>query len=560
MRASRAWWIVGLLWLVATDVSAATTLVVGDDEAAQVLRDRLVVPAHQDAAGRAYEVLRSEGWLWARVAVTTRGDTTRVRVDPGRRARVGTLQVRSTDDELARVWREAAALGEGVLLRPSRFEAALRRGLRAVGERGHPFASATVVEQTADPATGRVALTVSLVTGPRRRIGAVVVEGATHTRPDVLARLSGLEVGDWVRESTLEESRARLEGRSHLVRSVEAVGLRPRPGEPDEVDVVLRVEQAPTTGSFSAAIGAVRDDEDETRISGSVDLVLLDLFGTARAFTGRWSDDGRSRRRLDVSYLEPAVFGTGLDLRVEAGQRHEDDGFDLVRGDLRVELPDASGRLLSFSIGADRTTFFGQQGRVRLRQRFGGSVGFAADRPRSRGFYGTFRSAVEAARVVDRLRDPEGDDSVEATIAQTLVEFDGRLASAFGRNVAVALDLHWRSTETGDLPLPRSEQWALGGATTVRGYAEERFLGERVAWGGGEVVLGPADGGQGFLFLDLGWVQTTREDDVDEQWLRGFGVGLRSPTTLGAIDLSLGFAERVGFDAGKLHLVLVRGF
>jgi len=100
----------------------------------------------------------------------------------------------------------------------------------------------------------------------------------------------------------------------------------------------------------------------------------------------------------------------------------------------------------------------------------------------------------------------------------------------------------------------------LGGATTVRGYAEERFLGERVAWGGGEVVLGPADGGQGFLFLDLGWVQTTREDDVDEQWLRGFGVGLRSPTTLGAIDLSLGFAERVGFDAGKLHLVLVRGF
>lgn len=560
MRGSRCPWILGVLLLVASDVRAATTVVVGDDEAAQVLRERLVVGRGHDPARRAYEILRGEGWLWARVAVTESGDTTRVRADAGRRARVGTVRVRSSDEELARVWREAAGLREGVLLRPARFESALRRGLRAVGERGHPFASATVVEQTADPASGRVALTVSLVTGPRRRIGAVVVEGATHTRPEVLARLSGLEVGDWVRESALEESRARLEGRSRLVRSVDTVGLRPRPGEPDEVDVVLRVEQPPTTGSFSAAVGAVRDDDDETRISGSVDLVLLDLFGTARAFEGRWSDDGRSRRRLDVAYLEPAVFGTGLDLRIEAGQRHEDESFDLVRGDLRVELPDASGRLLSFSIGADRTTFIGQQGRVRLRQRFGGSVGYASARPRTTGFYGTFRSAVEAARVVDRIRDPEGDESVEAATAQTLVEFDGRLATAFGRNVALAVDLHWRSTETGTLPLPRSEQWALGGATTVRGYAEERFLGERIAWGGGEVVLGPDGGGQGFVFLDLGWVRTTREDAADERWLQGFGVGLRSPTTLGAIDLSLGFAERIGFDAGKLHLVLVRGF
>lgn len=555
MRASS--WILLLLLL---STSAHAVEVVGDDEASRWLRESLrespVRVAGDALAERIYSRLRDEGWMWARIAV----DSSSVRIDAGPRARIGTLTVRCRDEELGLRWRSASGLGEGTSLRPRRFQASLRRGLRALSERGHPFASATLVDQAADASTGRVDLVVSVVPGVRARIGDVVVEGTTHTRPEALARLTGLELGAWIRESSLAEARERLLNRTTLVRSIEDVALRRRAGSADEVDVVLRVQQPRATGSFAAAIGAVRDADEETRISGSVDLVLLDLFGTARAFSGRWSDDGATRRRLDLSYLEPAAFGTSLDLRAEAGQRHEDDAFDTVRGDLRAELPGISGRTLSLSIGVDRTTFAGDEGRVRQRQRFGGGFGFAVPRPARRGTYGSFRSTVEAARVVDRRRDPEGSGSVEATITQTLVEVDTQLARAFGRNVALRFDLHWRSTETDTLPIPRSEQWALGGATTVRGYTEDRFLGERTAWGGFEVVLGPQAGGQGFVFFDAGWIRTTGETLATENRLRGFGFGLRSPTTLGAIDLSLGFAERIGFDAGKLHLVLVQNF
>lgn len=549
-----------LLALLAWAVPVGAVDVVGDDEAVRWLRDDLrerpLRSTGDELATDVFARLRDEGWFWARLAI----DSTTVRVDAGPRARVGTVTVRCQDEDLATVWRDASGLREGALLRPSRFGARLRRGLRALGERGHPFASATVVSQESDPATGRTDLVLTVVPGPRARIGAVVVEGATHTRPEALARLSGLDVGAWVRESSLQEAQQRLRDRANLVRSIDDVGLRRRPGSEDEVDVVLRVVQPTTTGSFAAAIGAVRDDDEETRISGSVDLVLLDLFGTARAFEGRWSDDGSTRRRLDLSYLEPAAFGTGLDFRLQAGQRHEDQAYDTVRGDLRAELPSAGGRTLGVSVGVDRTTFIGESGRVRIRQRFGASFGLGGRRPETSGTYGAFRSAVEAARVIDRQRDPEGDESVEATVTQTLLELDASLARAFSRTVAVEIDLHWRSTETDALPVPRSEQWALGGATTVRGYGEERFLGERIAWSGLEIVLGPDGGGQGFVFVDAGWVRTTGEMRATEARLRGFGVGLRSPTTLGAIDLSLGFAERIGFDAGKLHLVLVRGF
>lgn len=555
MRASR-WLLLGLLCAVPVHAQD----VVGDDAAARWLRgdvNRAPIRAQGERlAERSYARLRDEGWMWARVAV----DSVTVGVRGGPRATIASLDVRCRDEALALAWRDGSGLREGAILRPGTFERRLRRGLRALGERGHPFASATLVRQEADPETGAIDLAVNVVPGPRLRIGGIVVEGTTHTRPEALARLSGLEIGAWVRESSLEEARLRLRNRPALVRAIGDVELRPRPGSRDEVDVVLGVEQPATTGSFAAAIGAVRDDEDETRISGSVDLVLLDLFGTARAFQGRWSDDGATRRRLDVSYLEPAAFGTGLDLRLEAGQRHEDDAFDTVRGDLRAELPSVTGRTLSISVGLDRTTFIGDEGRARARQRFGGGFGFSARRPVPTGNYGLFRSAVEAARVVDRRRDPEGTGRIEATITQTLVEFDGKLGRALSRTVAVELDVHWRSTETDALPVPRSEQWALGGATTVRGYAEDRFLGERTAWGGLEVVLGPAGGGQGFVFYDAGWVRTTGETSASENRLRGFGVGLRSPTALGSVDLSLGFAERIGFDAGKLHLVLVRGF
>ena len=549
-----------VLWLLSTTAVAAPPVVIGDDEVVRLVRERWPrVEAAEAPEVIAYGILRDEGWLWARVARVP-GDDRRLRVDVGPRARLGTLTVRGADPALAALWRDAAGLVEGVELRPIAFERVMRRGLRALGERGHPFASATVIDQEADDVTGRVDLTVTLVPGDRLRVGAVTVEGARHTRPEVLARLSGLEAGELVRESTLEDARARLEARPTLVEDVQSIGLRRRVGDDDEVDVVVRLRQPAATGSFAAAIGAVRTEDDETRISGSVDLVLLDLFGTARAFEGRWSDDGSTRRRLDLAYLEPMILGSGLDVRFELGQRHEDASFDLVRGDLRIELPAVAGRLLSFGIGADRTTFAGELGRVRLRQRFGGSVGFAGRRGNGTDTYGRFRSAVEAARVLDRQRDVDGTGSVEATTSQTLVEFHSMLGRAFTGNVAVEFSVDWRSTETDALPLPRSELWALGGATTVRGYAEERFLGERIAWTRAELVLGPPRAGQGFAFVDVGWVRATTPAGTDESWLQGFGAGLRSPTTLGAIDLSLGFAERIGFDAGKLHLVLVRTF
>ena len=297
-----------------------------------------------------------------------------------------------------------------------------------------------------------------------------------------------------------------------------------------------------------------------------VELLLKDLFGTARSFRGQWQDDGRGRNQLNLSWLEPMVFKSGFDLSLAIAQRHEDDAYDMVLGDVGLFLPARPGLQLGVTAGLDRTTFLGDAGRSRRRNRAGMVLGMQWTRGRGAGPYGNLGSDFQAAFVSDRRKDPDGSGSgtVAASVRQSIIQARGRAGWAFSRVIAIESRLGWQSTENAPLPLPRSEQWSIGGATTVRGHAEQRFFGERVAWGGLETVFGPARSGQGYIFFDYGWVQTTSEEAgvtrVEENVLSGFGLGIRAPTTLGAIDLSLGFADRLNFDEGKLHVALVQSF
>jgi outer membrane protein assembly factor BamA len=559
-----------LAWLCLTGAVRPAPDVTGDETAAvEAVRSSLAGRAKATPTvwvRRAWSALEAGGWPWARLRADTlsAGEAWTLEIDAGPRSRVGALEVRGPDPEVIRIWREGSGLSVGDPLSPAGFQEQLDRGLRAVSDEGYPLASVSVVAQQANAETGEIALTLLVRPGPRARIREVNVVGATRTRPDVLARLSGLEPGQWVEEGRLAVARERLRARPGLVTDVGEIEIVRVPGVPEEVDVRIVVEQDPRSGSFSGALGARRDDGGKTELSGSVELSLGDLFGTARSFRGRWSDDGRGRSYLDLAWGEPMLLGTGLDLGASVGQRHEDDAFDMVLADLALVLPARPGLQLGVTGGLDRTTFIGDEGRTRRRNRGGVNIGMQFRRGLGAGAFGQFSTAVQAAFVSDRRRDPETGDSAQASVRQTLIEAEGRVGWAFSRTVALEARGAWRSTENAPLPLPRSEQWGIGGATSVRGNAEDRYFGERVAWGGIETVFGPAGRGQAYLFFDAGWVRTTSEVDgvtgSEENRLTGFGLGVRAPTALGSIDLSLGFADELNFDDGKLHVALVQAF
>jgi hemolysin activation/secretion protein len=170
------------------------------------------------------------------------------------------------------------------------------------------------------------------------------------------------------------------------------------------------------------------------------------------------------------------------------------------------------------------------------------------------------RSEFQAAWV----RESGGGSLVAAPPSQHLLRLGLSGGWQMRRRLALVARSAWQSVESDESVLPLSEQLSLGGATTVRGYAEDQFRGERLGFGGLELELGEPRGGRAYVFGDLGWIQSRRalDDGISrrEDWLSGFGLGLRSPLALGAIDLSLAFAEEIRFETGKLHLKLIQEF
>jgi hypothetical protein len=520
----------------------------------------------EDAARAVYAGLREAGYLWARVGVAAQGDT--LRLEPGPRARIAALHVEGADSLLARDFVRGAELMAGVDFRPGRWAEQLARGLRALAERGHPFANVSIRDLASDERAGAVSLTLWLYCGPSAAVSSVTVLGATHTRPDVLQRMTGIKPGGRFRESMLEAAAGRLLAREVVV-AVDEIAPVAHDGAGAQVDLRVRVQQAPTTGRVSAALGLVREAQQAgTKLTGSVDLALLDLFGTARQLRTSWLDNAAGRRRLDISYLEPLLLGMPLDLRMAIGQRHQQNVFDTVLGDLGLRLP-WTGRLnLELGAGADRTTFEGAGARTRSRQRLNALVGLTGRRGPAGGAYGSLSTRLEGARVRESASSAPLDPSAPTSAfseSQTMVDARASLGYALAARWALEARGTWQSTAGERLPLPPSEQWYVGGATTVRGYREEQFHGERVAYGGGELVVGAVRGSQGYAFYDLGWVRETADAVpaglfTRDRWLHGFGLGMRVTSRAGRIDLSVGFSGSVSFDTGKAHIALTQDF
>ena len=510
-----------------------------------------------------WEAVRKEGWLWAQVAFSAQSDT--LYLQSGPRARIADVSKSGADSSMWSLFTTASGIRKGALYRPGHWEEDCAAGLATISNRGYPFASLSVRKMEADPATAGVRLDLLLLPGSQANLGKITVEGATHTKPEILVRLSGLREGQIWSERRLRSAREKLEAREIVHRVVEAELLLSG-SDLSIVDVLLKVEQPKSTGRISAALGMVGGEENkDTRLYGNVDLVLLDLLGTARQFSLRFLDDGRTRRTLDLSYLEPLVFHSPFDLILTFGQRHQEEVFDTILANLALRIPWRGANNVELGGGIDRSSFVGDEGLLRIRRRALMNLRLGSPRPAGGGgIFGRLSSRFEYARVSQSVQNPGPAQAASSSSQQTIADVDLRLGLALGKNLAVQTRARWASVSTGDLPVLLSEQFFLGGATTVRGHREDERHGEIVSHGSLEFVLGPARKGNMYAFYDLGYIRQTIDVagrlQKEENWIRGFGMGLRTPAPFGRLDLSLGFPGTLSFSQGVIHLSMINEF
>jgi len=506
------------------------------------------------------------------VTMTHRQESTSdtITITPGPLYRLGRLNV-GGEDFPGRSWLlESLLPSSGTPFRAERWALAVQQLLAGVGDQGYPFAHWLVKDVRVIASSAEVWIEATLIPGVQVYLGPLTSDLPEGRGEGFLAKASGLNSGVLFRESDIQRARERLSARGHyawvgapvvyLTTASDTVGIHwpviPRE-RPNRLAVVLGFSQG--------------SEESVGRLSGQVDLLLPNLAGTGRRLALGWSNDGSERSHFGFGYLEPFALGTPLDAEIIIDHEVLSGQYTRFRIDTRWQLPVVAAWGIEVGLGWDRTTFpLGSTERTsRVRAR-GAFLHRRIDPARS-GWSGVF--AVEAANRKATTRvDTTMARSTPATGTQDRqrifeVDLDGEIW--LGRFLSLASRATFREVSGTSGPIPLAEQYWFGGARTVRGYRENEFHGEQIAYGGMELRIGKFGGARLYTFYDLGYFEfsalaSTVTDPGQREdrngIVRGFGTGLQTKMPGGVISLAVGFPGEVNYDEAKLHVSLLGAF
>lgn len=495
-------------------------------------------------AARIDSLYFSAGFVGARVSVDTSagpgGIDVLLEIREGEPARIGAVSVSGTEligaAEAAKRVRPAA----GDRFDPFTLGESLRDLLAFYNESGYPYAQVWLTGFRYEPASNTVELAVSVSEGVRSRIGRIVFEGIAKTDSSVALRVSRLERGSIYAEKRVADAAKYLRGSGYFESVGDARLERPAGGA---VDVVIPVRDIERSNLFQGAAGFSRKEGGDYVLNGSIALELRNIAGTGRRAHFDWLNNGERYSKFLLKYREPFLFSSMVSLDAELGQVIQDSVYMWDSGGLYASVPVGAAVSLVGGFAADRNVpTTGELLRsVRQRYRVGVASAGAPDLAFSGYVEGAYRKLYYAG---DRTeRDGELLYRVEGSAARGT----WRNQSVYGRLVAEAVHA------TGDIPL--AELFPLGGATSLRGYRESQFRGERVAFANLEYRFG--EGGWLFLFDDVGGYYR-REDGWTVK--NGAGFGLRSESPLGVVVLSFGVGEELSLEGTRIHISLIEKF
>ena len=108
------------------------------------------------------------------------------------------------------------------------------------------------------------------------------------------------------------------------------------------------------------------------------------------------------------------------------------------------------------------------------------------------------------------------------------------------------------------------ELYRFGGATTLRGYREDQFTGNRLLWTNLEYRYLLGRRSYAFLFTDIGYYlrdELLALGLVEATAVKiGYGLGITFETALGLLGVSYALGEGDTFNKGKIHFGLIGEF
>ncbi len=581
----RFWIVVGLA-IMQADAPATPERSPSAADSGRVAPARLVVTGSAHiSAGRIGELLRAPdgaealrreyaaaGYWWAVVEDSTFADRSPDEGLAGNSATASVRLVRVSEGARATIETEdaSARLGgpEDVLLW-------IEQRLMAEARSGHPLA-AIELHSAREPGGGRVVLRANVTRGPLVTVGRVRPIGNTITRSIVIERELRQESGAAYDQRRVDRWRRRLErtgyfeevGEPSMVWSDSSRGV---------VDLAIRVSEG-RPNRFEGVVGYQPATEGRpSQVTGLVDIALGNLWGTGRRVDARWERPREETSLLDLAYREPWVAGYPVDASVALAVEQRIGyaveqiegrlggeawpsvtagigiGRRVVRSDSILALAGPRNRGTTFSAEVDYDTRD-----VRLNP------------TRGMRYHVDWRSSFRTNGVNDSdFVAVFGIDAWPKTERSSSVRVDLEHYVPVGRASVVALGWHGAQvvSDDGRASISRADSLRIGGVQTVRGYRQDQFMGDRLAWGNHEwrYLLGPMS--RAFAFVDAGVVRMHRQSTVAGEagptttsratrWLLGYGIGLRARTRAGVLGIDFGWGRGDSFGQGKVHVRL----
>jgi outer membrane protein assembly factor BamA len=501
---------------------------------------------------RILEGYRDEGFwqvavLWPQVDQAQDGVEVLIEVQEGRRTRIRSVLVDGEQPTDLNSVRLHSRFGEP--LTPAGLAADCRALVSFMGTRGHPFAVASP-HAALVPGERDADVTFEVDAGPRVLIERVLFTGNRITREGVLVREVRHLVGAVFDQREVDTALGRLRQLSFLEGAGEPEIRRLQAGG---FSLVFTVEETPAARAYGV-IGYAPDPGDSGGgLTGSFSLDLANVAGTGRAGSVTWDRSGPETSGLGVAYREPWVLGRPVAIGASASMRHY-PGFRQDRSALTVGLN--LGGTAGVEIGLEhlrvQATDTGPK-RLPSGTETGARAAFRLDRrddrwnPR-RGFL--LRSATSLSRV----------DRAITTGGRATGALDLDLFRPLTTRSVLGVGLHAAGVAEGG-NLSAVSRLRLGGAESIRGYAEERFLSRTAVWVNLEWRVPMGRRSRVYLFTDTGRLQVADGFGGDRfVYPVGYGAGLLAESQMGLVGLGYGLSRGERPGQGRLHLRLASSF
>ena len=485
----------------------------------------------------------------------------------GRQTVVGTVRIRGplrlTEAEIL----EQFDLRSGAPYNDAVLEQDIQVLLVRYEKLGYPFARCSVesLDRRPGPGVDSAAIDLHVEEGDLMHIDEIRVEGNKETDADVVVRETRIVPGETYNPTKISAIRQRL-NRLNIFSSVAEPELYTRAGKGG---LLVKVQEG-STNTFDGIVGyiPVAASGGGGYLTGLASVAMRNLFGTGRKLSLHWQREDRYSQEIGIQYLEPWVFGAPVNIGGGWLQHQQDTSYVRRTLDLRTELmfsEELSVALLFNTVRVIPATDSLTGPRVIGTNEVTAGLEIQYDSrddiysPESGARYRTDYHYGHKT-ITDVPTYAQGLIAGGGTVQRVSVDFEFFIP-AFRRQV-IAIGLHGREVHTSEVQ--ESEMYRFGGASTLRGYREDQFLGSEVAWTNAEYRFLLARRTYFFIFLDTGYYNHPGDDlrgiPSSQAFRYGYGIGIRLDTALGNLAVSFALGEGDSFSTAKIHFGLINDF